>query len=63
MTCPPPNRSGFPASISGLNELLDREIFDTVLEVGVLLTGWKREYNTVRLHSVAPPGFAIREWD
>ncbi len=30
------------------NELLAGEIFDTVFEATVLLTGWRREYNAVR---------------
>ncbi len=33
------------------DELLDRKICDTLLEAMVLLTGWKREYNAVRLHA------------
>ena len=33
------------------DELLNREIFDTIHEVKVLLGRWVREYNTVRPHS------------
>lgn len=33
------------------DELLDREIFDTVFEARVLVDRWKIEYNTVRPHS------------
>jgi transposase InsO family protein len=34
-----------------MDELLDREIFDTVFEAKVIAGRWKREYNTVRPHS------------
>jgi transposase InsO family protein len=33
------------------DELLDREIFDTLLEAKVLIERWRGEYNTVRPHS------------
>ena len=33
------------------DELLDREIFDTLLEAKVLIERWRVEYNTFRLHS------------
>ena len=33
------------------DELLNREIFDTLLEAKVLIEQWRREYNTVRPHS------------
>lgn len=33
------------------DELLDREIFDTLLEAQVLIEGWRKEYNQVRPHS------------
>ena len=33
------------------DELLDREIFDTLLEATVLTERWRPEYNTVRPHS------------
>jgi transposase InsO family protein len=33
------------------DELLNREIFDTLLEAKVLIERWRVHYNTVRLHS------------
>jgi len=33
------------------DELLEREAFDTLLEVKVLIERWRQHYNTVRLHS------------
>jgi len=33
------------------DELLDREIFDTLLEAKVLVDRWKTEYNIIRPHS------------
>ncbi len=33
------------------DELLNREIFTTLTEAKVLITGWRREYNQVRPHS------------
>jgi len=33
------------------DELLDREIFTTLLEAKVLIENWRREYNTIRPHS------------
>ena len=33
------------------DELLNREIFDTLLETKILTERWRREYNTVRPHS------------
>jgi putative transposase len=33
------------------DELLDREIFTTLLEAKVLIGNWRREYNTIRPHS------------
>jgi transposase InsO family protein len=32
------------------DELLDREVFTTLLEAKVLIENWRREYNTVRPH-------------
>ncbi len=48
-----PWENGYIESFNGKlrDELLGREIFDTVPEVRALLTGWKREYNTVRPHN------------
>jgi putative transposase len=33
------------------DELLDREVFDTLLEAKVLIGRWRKAYNTVRPHS------------
>ena len=33
------------------NELLNREIFDTLLEAKVLIKRWRHEYNHIRPHS------------
>jgi putative transposase len=48
-----PWENGYIESFNGKlrDELLDREIFDTLYEAKVLVERWKREYNTVRLHS------------
>lgn len=45
--------NGFVESFNGTmaNELLNREIFDTLHEAKVLLARWVREYNTIRPHS------------
>jgi transposase InsO family protein len=32
-------------------ELLNRELFDTLLEAQILVERWKHEYNTFRPHS------------
>ena len=39
--------------ITGLlrNEVLNREVFDTLLEAKVLVERWRREYNHIRPHS------------
>ena len=57
------------------DELLDREVFDTLLEAKVLIERWRGEYNTVRPHSalgyrpptpevvrVGPPATAPAPW-
>jgi len=47
------------------DELLNREIFDTMWEVKVLLKQWRREYNTVRPHSslgYRPPAPEAFSW-
>ena len=48
------------------DELLEREIFDTLLEAKVLIENWRREYNTIRPHSslgYRPPApEAIQPW-
>jgi len=48
-----PWENGYIESFSGKlgDELLDREIFDTLLEAKILTERWRREYNTVRPHS------------
>ena len=48
-----PWENGFVESFNGTmaNELLNREIFDTLYEAKVLLACWVREYNTNRPHS------------
>ena len=48
-----PWENGYVESFIGKlrDELLDREIFDTVLEAKVLVERWRREYNQVRPHS------------
>jgi transposase InsO family protein len=33
------------------DESLNREIFDMLFEVRVLLEGWRKEYNRIRSHS------------
>jgi transposase InsO family protein len=44
---------GYIESRSGKlrDELLDRELFDTLLEAKVLIKGWREHYNTARPHS------------
>ena len=48
-----PWENGYVESFNGKlrDELLDREVFETLLEARVLTTRWKREYNTKRPHS------------
>jgi transposase InsO family protein len=48
-----PWENGYIESFNGKlrDELLDREIFDTLLEAQVLIEGWRREYNHLRPHS------------
>ena len=63
-----PWENGYIESFNGKlrDELLEREIFDTLLEAKVLIERWRREYNTVRPHSslgYRPPApEAIRPW-
>lgn len=47
-----PWKNGFVESFNGTtaNELLGREIFDTLYEAKVLIARWVREYNTIRSH-------------
>ena len=48
-----PWENGYVESFNGKlrDELLDREIFDTLLEAKVLIERWRREHNQVRPHS------------
>jgi len=48
-----PWENGYNESFNGKlrDELLNREIFDTLLEAKVLIEGWRVEYNTIRPHS------------
>ena len=48
-----PWENGYVESFNGKlrDELLNREVFDTLLEVQVLTELWRREYNQVRPHS------------
>jgi putative transposase len=48
-----PWENGYIESFNGKlrDELLDRELFDTLLEAKVLIEGWREHYNTVRPHS------------
>jgi len=48
-----PWENGFIESFNGKlrDELLNREIFDTLLEAKVLTERWRQDYNTVRPHS------------
>ena len=48
-----PWENGFIESFNGKlrDELLNREVFDTLLEAQVLIESWRREYNQVRPHS------------
>ena len=48
-----PWENGYIESFNGKlrDELLDRELFDTMQEAKVLIERWRRHYNTVRPHS------------
>lgn len=48
-----PWENGYIESFNGKlrDELLDREIFDTLFEAKVLVERWRREYNHIRPHS------------
>ncbi len=48
-----PWENGYGESFNGKlrDELLAREVFDTLLEAKVLVERWRRHYNTVRPHS------------
>ena len=48
-----PWENGYIESFNGKfrDELLNREIFDTVLEAKLVTEEWRKQYNTVRPHS------------
>ena len=48
-----PWENGYVESFNGKlrDELLNREVFDTLLEAKVLIERWRHAYNTVRPHS------------
>ena len=48
-----PWENGYIESFNGKlrDELLDREIFDTLMEAKVLVERWRKEYNHIRPHS------------
>ena len=48
-----PWENGYIESFNGKlrDELLNREIFTTLLEAKVLIENWRKEYNQVRPHS------------
>jgi transposase InsO family protein len=52
-----PWENGYIESFNGKlrDELLNREIFTTLLEAEVLIADWRRQYNQVRPHSYLPP--------
>ena len=64
-----PWENGYLESFNGKlrDELLAREVFDTLLEAKVLVARWRRHYNTVRPHSslgYRPPApEAILAWN
>ena len=63
-----PWENGYIESFNGKlrDELLNVEIFDTLLEAKVLIERWRREYNTIRPHSALgyrpPASAAIQPW-
>jgi transposase InsO family protein len=48
-----PWENGYIESFNGKlrDELLNREIFTTLLEAKILIEGWRKEYNQIRPHS------------
>lgn len=48
-----PCENGYIESFNGKlkDELLNRELFDTLLEAKILTEKWRKEYNTIRPHS------------
>ncbi len=62
-----PWENGYVESFHGKlrDELLNRELFDTLHEIKVLLEQWRREYNTIRPHSslgYRPPAPEVLMW-
>ncbi len=63
-----PWENGYVESFNGKlrDELLDGEIFDTLMEAKVLIERWRVEYNTIRPHSALgyrpPAPEAIQPW-
>jgi transposase InsO family protein len=63
-----PWENGYNESFNGRlrDELLNREIFDTLLEAKVLIERWRRHYNTIRPHSALgyrpPAPEALLSW-
>jgi putative transposase len=63
-----PWENGYIESFNGKlrGELLNGEIFDTLLEAKILIERWRREYNTIRPHSALgyrpPAPEAIQPW-
>jgi putative transposase len=63
-----PWENGYVESFNGKlrDELLNGEIFDTLLEAKVLIERWRVEYNTIRPHSALgyrpPAPDAIQSW-
>ncbi len=60
-----PWENGYNESFNGKlrDELLNGEIFDTLLEAKVLIERWRKEYNTIRPHSALgyqPPAPEVR---
>jgi transposase InsO family protein len=61
-----PWENGYIESFNGKmrDELLNRELFTTLTEASVLITGWRKEYNTTRPHSAKGylPPHRRRSW-
>ena len=66
-----PWENGYNESFNGKlrDELLNREVFDTMTEAKILIEVWRKEYNTIRPHSglgyrpPAPETITIKLWD
>ena len=61
-----PWKNGFVESFHSLfrDELLNRELFDTLWEAQVVISDWRKEYNTIRPHSslsYKPPAPEVRD--